>query len=616
RRGDGGDDEKPLPLDLSHLFSVITKGRQASKMKEAYRLFQIPGIMNIAGGLPNVQFFPFDTLEAQTAEPERWTPSPNYPGESGAVPASACAASTAAPTTTPVAAAHIVVPKAGSHDKDVVKRIDLETALQYGQAEGYPPLVSWVRQFTREQVHPDVPYRGGPEVAMTCGSTDGFAKTLQVFADPWRAGVDDPRDRPGLLCEKFAYMGALGQAANLGWQLVPVDTDAKGMRVAGPGGLDDVLSSWDPARGRRPHLLYTVTLGHNPTGIVIPLDRKREIYAACSKYDVIIAEDEPYWYLQFPAAAVEEAASRGGSSSNQTSADAPPQQQPPTTAGPSSGYPFLDSLAPSFLRIDTDGRVVRLDTFSKTVAPGCRLGWVTAQPAVIDKIIRVSEATTQQPSGFVQSLVAELVMGPQPEAAKAAFRALGRGEQARFAGWHMDGWVRWLEGLRGSYERRMVRMCRLLDAGADLVDMFSSPLDSFEWGVVTKTRLFDYQWPRGGMFIWLRVHFERHPLWQAPVIVSSLSSDDDNGGHHHIMDGPTLSLALMLFLTAKKYLVLCASGSMFGATAAVPAAWAYYRLCFAAETEANIDLSAQRFTAGVQDFFRLADVADIEKILE
>lgn len=50
----------------------------------------------------------------------------------------------------------------------------------------------------------------------------------------------------------------------------------------------------------------------------------------------------------------------------------------------SSGYPFLDSLVPSFLSMDTDGRVIRLDTFSKILVPGCRVGWITAQPDPTD----------------------------------------------------------------------------------------------------------------------------------------------------------------------------------------------------------------------------------------
>jgi DNA-binding transcriptional MocR family regulator len=120
-------------------------------------------------------------------------------------------------------------------------------------------------------------------------------------------------------------------------------------------------------------------MGHNPTGIVLTLERRKAIYAVCSKYDVVIIEDEPYWYLQYPSAELQEAKSR----------DQPvPEPAVPEPLPQSSGYPYLDSLVPSFLNIDTDGRVIRLDTFSKTIAPGCRLGFITAQPAIIEKVAR------------------------------------------------------------------------------------------------------------------------------------------------------------------------------------------------------------------------------------
>lgn len=53
-------------------------------------------------------------------------------------------------------------------------------------------------------------------------------------------------------------------------------------------------------------------------------------------------------------------------------------------------------------RFDYEGRVVRLDTFSKTVAPGSRLGWVTGSPVLVDRILRVGEVSTQAPCGFGQ----------------------------------------------------------------------------------------------------------------------------------------------------------------------------------------------------------------------
>lgn len=140
-----------------------------------------------------------------------------------------------------------------------MKKVDLESALQYGLAQGYPPLLSWIRQFTREHLHPTVPYEGGPEVILTVGSTDGMSKTLELFIDVWVPEKDDVRDRPGLLCENFVYGNVLTQAAPRGMQIVAVEADEGGMVVSGKGGLEDVLANWDYSKGKRPNIMYTVT---------------------------------------------------------------------------------------------------------------------------------------------------------------------------------------------------------------------------------------------------------------------------------------------------------------------------------------------------------------------
>lgn len=365
-------------------------------------------------------------------------------------------------------------------------------------------------------------------------------------------------------------------------------------------------------------MLTPLSLGHNPTGIVLSIERKKEIYAVCSKYDVVIVEDEPYWYLQFPSAAIEEAKSRGLP---------PPMPTPQHKPGRSSGYAFLDSLTPSFLSLDTDGRVVRLDTFSKTVAPGCRLGWITAQPALIERFERIAESTTQQPSGFVQGLISELVLGSSGDSndaannnqrARAAFSLLRSArDRAAFAGWDTSGWVRWLSGLRGAYERRVARMCRTLDQGATLIttttttapDSLDDSDDSSEWAPlsVTKTTLYSFAWPRGGMFIWLRVHLEAHPLWQARGPAPQIP----------VLDGPVLAAALMIWLTTKPFRVLVATGMMFSADeeVRVEEGWRYHRICFAAEDEANVDLAAERFVEGVRGFWEVTDARVVGRLL-
>ncbi|KAM0335694.1 hypothetical protein ACHAQA_000744 [Verticillium albo-atrum] len=606
------------PLDLSHHYSSITNLREPSDIKKYYKYFQIPGLSNLAGGLPNAQFFPFDTLEAQAAKPERWTPSPNEPPSPEALAdrlalSSLSSAQNGAPKSKhadgyktqsnkhkevdgPQTAKHITVPMSDPQS-DPFKKIDLTTALQYGTAEGYAPLLAYIRHFTRTNLHPNVPYENGPEVILTCGSTDGMSKSLELLVTPWNPARDSPRDRPHLLVEKFLYSNVLAQSMPRGMRPVPVELDGEGMRADGPGGLEEVLSNWNDLDGKRPRLMYTVTMGHNPTSGVLSVERRKAIYALCQKYDIIIVEDDPYWYLQYPSADAEEAISRGK-----------PVPTPKPTPKPvkSSGYEFLDSLIPSYLSIDTDGRVIRLDTFSKTIAPGCRLGWITTQPAFIERLTRIAETSTQQPSGFVQAMVSELIMGPQP-AAKAAYAALPAAQRPAFAGWDTSGWVRWLAGLRGQYERRMSRMARILDAGAHQLKQSTPTRDDLaDWGVVTKTRLYEFDWARGGMFLWLRLRFETHPLWKA------------EGRSVPLVDGAVLTAALLSLGTRRPHLVLAAPGLMFAANEGIKAesAWAYFRLCFAAVAEDEVEACSERFVGLIHKFWRIKSVREIEELLE
>ncbi|KAK2814079.1 hypothetical protein FQN50_000483 [Emmonsiellopsis sp. PD_5] len=455
------------PADFSHYFSVSARNREASDVKEFYRYFQIPGIQNLAGGLPHVSYFPYDTLEANVAFPARFDTSSPIARDWDV--------DTFAPSQPP--SSRVTIPKV-QNTADLTKRIDLATALQYGTSQGYPPLYTFIRQFVRETLHPNVPYEGGPEVILTCGATDGFAKAVEALTNIWDKERDWIGNREGILCEEFIYMNAIQTARPRGLNVAAVAMDSDGMMAQGKGGLADVLENWDFRKGKWPHLMYTVTIGQNPSGAVMPIHRRREIYALCQKYDIIIVEDEPYWNLQYPSAARLEAQYRGS--------PAPPNTHPPTqdpidvnANEKSPKYPFLASLTPSYLSIDTDGRVVRLDTFSKTIAPGCRLGWLTAQPKIIERITYITDTSTQQPSGFVQAMVASLIMGNASRGDVDNDGADGEGErESEDKGWKMDGWVRWLEGLRDSYEKRMQTMCEILEAGRAQISSSSSSSSS------------------------------------------------------------------------------------------------------------------------------------------
>lgn len=202
-------------------------------------------------------------------------------------------------------------------------------------------------------------------------------------------------------------------------------------------------------------------------------------------------------------------------------------------------------------------------------------------------------------------MVVEMLLGPSDDKVKA-FHRLSTKEKDRYRGWELSGWVRWLEGLRGVYERRMLRMCSLLDESLFQLKQ-STPLNDLDsdWGVITKTPIMSYDWPRGGMFVWVRIHLENHPLWQA------------KGTSVPVLDGPALSQALMIFLTHKPQLVIAAPGTMFAATPEIAqeTAWAYFRLCFGTETEDKIEPCSRRFATGLQRFWRIKSVSEMEGLI-
>ncbi|KAI9884186.1 MAG: hypothetical protein M1823_004025 [Watsoniomyces obsoletus] len=575
------------PLDLSHHFSTTTRNRKESAIKDFYKYFAIPDIGNLAGGLPNASFFPYDTLEASVALPTRFKPTPNHPTQPDEIPERVLGPRPYEPISQELPSSRVLVPKL-SETNDLLKKIDIASALQYGTAQGYPPLASFIRRFTRDHLHPNVPYESGPEIILTCGNTDGFAKSLDLLSDVWSEEKDWIRERPGMLVEEFAYMNAIQAAAPRGLQIVPITMDYVGMCSDGPGGLRDILSNWDETKGRRPHLLYTVTIGQNPTGTTLTVKRRKALYELCQKYDIIIIEDDPYWYLQYPSAVASQLVHPGDSSVDGPGTESE-RAQGQVKGQVSSGYEFLDSLVPSYLSLDLDGRVIRLDTFSKTIAPGCRLGWITAQPTFIERILRINETTTQQPSGFVQSMVAELILGED-----------GRG-------WGMDGWVRWLEGLRGVYERRMQTMCRILDEGKYHVQSSSSSTPGTSdrptsqdnhrdsWNIVHKVPMYDFHWPQGGMFVWLKLNLSSHPLYsQIPLT--------------------KLSHALWLHLTTEPYLVLVAPGTIFSPTSTIAETKGpnFFRLCFAAVDEDEVEVTSHRVVAAFNSFWNIRDLGDVD----
>ena len=120
---------------------------------------------------------------------------------------------------------------------------------------------------------------------------------------------------------------------------------------------------------RRPKIMYINPTGANPTGTVLPLDRRRKIYEIASKFDLLILEDDPYYYLQF-------------------------------TKG---------NRVPSFYSMDVDGRVLRFDSFSKILSSGLRLGFVTGPKPLIERIMLHMQVSSMHTTSLSQFIANDLL---------------------------------------------------------------------------------------------------------------------------------------------------------------------------------------------------------------
>jgi DNA-binding transcriptional MocR family regulator len=131
-----------------------------------------------------------------------------------------------------------------------------------------------------------------------------------------------------------------------------------------PDALADALSELS-RQGRRAKFLYTVPNFHNPAGVTLGETRRGQVLALAEAYDLLVIEDNPYGLLGF--------------------------EQDPLPA----------------LRARGSDRVIYLGSFSKTFAPGLRVGWVCAPHAVRDKLVLASEAQVLCPPALSQLVVAE-----------------------------------------------------------------------------------------------------------------------------------------------------------------------------------------------------------------
>jgi 2-aminoadipate transaminase len=205
---------------------------------------------------------------------------------------------------------------------------DAPAALDYGEVPGYRPL--------RELIAARMAAQGmtvDPDhLVVTNGSQQGIDLVARLTLDP---GDEVAIEAP-------TFLGALHTFAAYEVGFLPIPVDDHGLRV-------DALERALRDRPRPPKLLYTIPTFQNPAGVTLAPERREEVLALARAHDVLVVEDDPYGELRYDGAPL----------------------------------PPLRALDPA---------VVYLGTFSKTIAPGLRAGWVAAPPDLVPLLLSAKES--------------------------------------------------------------------------------------------------------------------------------------------------------------------------------------------------------------------------------
>jgi len=218
-------------------------------------------------------------------------------------------------------------------------------ALQYGSGQGILELREQICQVMALEgitAHPD-------DVTVTVGSQMALDLVTKIFCDPGDV----------ILAEAPSYVGALTTFASYQAAVVHIEMDADGLI---PTALSAAINSVR-AEGKRIKLLYTIPNFHNPAGVTMSDARRTVVAAICREASIPILEDNPYGLLGF------------------------------------------DDKVRRAIRADDAENVIYLGSFSKTFAPGLRVGWVLAPHAVREKLVLANESATLNPPVFNQMMV-------------------------------------------------------------------------------------------------------------------------------------------------------------------------------------------------------------------
>ncbi|KAK2581434.1 hypothetical protein KPH14_005109 [Odynerus spinipes] len=347
-------------MDYTKFFSKSTFRRKSNLIRTITEAYMIdPTAITFAGGMPNTDTYPFKELDVSITD--------------------------------------------GTKIK--LEGRDLAAAFQYGPSKGYLPLVKLYREL---QMKWHSPKRNDWDVVFTCGSQDACVKVFEMVLDEGQP----------VMIQIPTYTATVCSLAPLNPDFIGIIQDSDGIipeeiiRVC-----EERLRDGRPL----PRLLYVNPTGANPTGTTLTESRRKQVYELAQKYDFLIVEDDPYYFLQ-----------------------------------------YLNKQPTSLFSMDTDGRVIRLDSFSKIISAGMRLGSVSANKEILKKLTLHIENSVLHASSLSQLVLYKL-----------------------FESWDQDRFNQHLKGIQDFYRKRR--------------DLMLAGIKKYFTGLA------EWSEPTGGFFFWLKL---------------------------------------------------------------------------------------------------------------
>jgi len=218
-------------------------------------------------------------------------------------------------------------------------------ALVYGVTEGYTPLI----EIVRERLQKANVVRDFDQVVITTGAQQAIDLATKALIN----------EGDGIIVEEPSFIGSLNGFRSYNAKLFGVEMDDDGINIEK---TEEILKT------QNIKLIYTIPTFQNPMGVTMSAEKREKLLALAEKYDCYIIEDNPYGELRFKGEDVAAIKTK-----------------------------------------DVNGRVIYVGSFSKTLAPGIRVGFVACHKDIMDRIVVVKQVNDVHTPLLNQMLVTEYI---------------------------------------------------------------------------------------------------------------------------------------------------------------------------------------------------------------